>query len=368
MFVCTKCQNRYRLDEVRWRCGCGHYLDIESKPDFDINKIDKDNTSIWRYKDVIPLQNKENIVSFGEGFTPLINFNAGSGKVFLKLEQLFPTGSFKDRGASVLISKAKELGIKRVVEDSSGNAGCAVAAYCAMAKIDCEIYVPEKTSPAKLVQIGMYGAKVHRIPGNREDTEDAVIKAADNIYYASHVRNPFFFEGIKTIAYEIWEQLGFKAPDTFITPVGHGSMLIGAYIGFKELFDNKLLKKIPTFIAVQSKSCAPLYKIFKENLTVIPEIKPEPTTAEGIRIAKPLRHKQIIKIIKETGGDVITVTEDEIKEALFETSRKGLFIEPSSAAGIAGLKKCKIPVSTTVLPLTGHGLKAVDKILSLKYS
>ncbi|MEM9982561.1 MAG: pyridoxal-phosphate dependent enzyme, partial [Bacteroidota bacterium] len=155
-------------------------------------------------------------------------------KIHLKLDFLFPTGSYKDRGASVMISKVKELGIDKVVQDSSGNAGASVAAYCAKAGIACDIYAPKCTSQAKLTQIKMYGATLHLIDGTREDTAQAALEAAQKSYYASHCWNPYFFQGTKTFAFEIAEQMGWKAPDTVILPAGNGTLLIGAYIGFRE--------------------------------------------------------------------------------------------------------------------------------------
>ena len=152
--------------------------------------------------------------------TPLEQVNIGGREILMKLDFLFPSGSYKDRGATVMISQALAMGVKQVVQDSSGNAGCAVAQYCARAGIGCEIFVPASTSPAKLVQIEAYGARLNLVPGSREDTAKAAMKAADHTYYASHVWNPFFFQGTKTFAYELCEQLGWKAPDTVILPAG----------------------------------------------------------------------------------------------------------------------------------------------------
>ena len=160
----------------------------------------------------------------GEGFTPLEEIELDGHRVLLKIDYLFPTGSYKDRGATVLISKVKELGIRKVVEDSSGNAGSAIAAYCAKAGIECEIYVPQATSPEKLVQIQAYGATLKRVEGSREKTAEVAMGAASKFYYASHCWNPFFLHGTKTFAFEIWEQMDGKVPDVLILPVGHGTL------------------------------------------------------------------------------------------------------------------------------------------------
>lgn len=364
--ICKRCRAAYLLDDSRWKCDCGSFLDIEFEFSFDIEKIKGRKPTMWRYREAIPINKDKNIISFNEGFTPLLELTIDGKKVLVKSEKLFPTGSFKDRGASVLMSKAKELGVNKVVEDSSGNAGCAIAAYSAKAGIECEIFVPEETSPGKLAQIQMYGARLIKVPGSREDTALAALEAAKDTFYASHVWNPFFFQGTKTFAFEIWEQLNFSVPDTLIIPTGHGTLFIGAYLGFKDLLNQNLISKLPRLIAVQPEACAPIYKMFNEKLREVPAIEPKETMAEGIRIAEPLRVKQILDILAETEGEVIIVTEKEIESSLFEISKNGLYIEPTSAAVIAGFRKYRnIDRETILVPLTGHGLKSTEKILKL---
>jgi threonine synthase len=304
----------------------------------------------------------------GEGLTPLEEMELSGQRILVKVDYLFPTGSFKDRGATVLISKARELGIKKVVEDSSGNAGSAIAAYCAKAGVACDIYVPQSTSSEKLVQIQTYGAHLKKIEGSREETARVTREAAKKNYYASHCWNPYFLQGTKTFAFEVWEQMGWKSPDTLILPVGHGTLLLGAYIGFKELKEAKKVERIPKLVGVQSASCPPLYQAFKEGMTEAVSIEKKETLAEGIAIAEPVRGKQILGAIGETGGKILTVTEKEIMTALREMGRRGHFIEPTSAATVAGLKKYlkqqkrrEIVVSS----LTGTGLKAAEKISHL---
>jgi threonine synthase len=313
---------------------------------------------MWRYREAIPIKNDKHVVSFNEGFTPLVQEEFAGKKIFLKQDHLFPSGSYKDRGASVLVSKIKELGIKKVVEDSSGNAGAAIAAYCAKANIDCHIYVPEKTSPEKLVQIEQYGARLYKIPGTRGDTARAALKVAETMYYASHYWNPYFFHGTKTYVFEIIEQLGWNTPDTLILPVGNGTLLYGSYIGLKELQREKLIDTLPKIIGIQAENCAPLVTIWKNNSDTFENITTKETIAEGIAIADPVRFKDILFVIKETNGDLITVKEKEIKEALDQTLKKGYYIEPTSAVAIAGFKKYHARRNELiVVPLTGHGLK-----------
>ena len=319
---------------------------------------------MWRYREAIPISRDENILSLGEGFTPLEEMDFHGHQVLLKIDYLFPTGSYKDRGATVLISKAKELGIKKVVEDSSGNAGSAIAAYCARAGIACEIYVPQATSLAKLVQIQVYGAHLKRIEGSREKTAQVAMEAASETYYASHCWNPFFLHGTKTFAFEIWEQMGWKTPDVLVLPVGHGTLFLGAYIGFKELKEAGMVKRIPRLVAVQSASCAPLYQAFRRGWKETGAIKKRETVAEGIAIAEPVRGRQILEAIRETDGEILTVTEREIGVAMREMGLRGHFIEPTSAATIAGLKKYPKHIKKEVIvsTLTGMGLKAAGKM------
>ncbi len=372
LLTCIKCNATYSSDDPLWRCRCGGLLDlrIEFEPVFDLEKIKKRKPSMWRYREAIPIKDDAHIVSFDEGFTPLIEVTVFGKAILIKQEQLFPTGSFKDRGASVLISQVRALGIEKVVEDSSGNAGSAIAAYCAHAGISCEIFVPAETSSSKLAQIALYGAKLNKIPGTREETAAAVLKAAETNYYASHSWNPFFFHGTKTFAFEVCEQLGWVSPDTVILPVGNGTLLLGAYIGFMELKAAKITKKIPRIIGVQSANCAPLHRAFKENSGEIPVIKGKKTLAEGIAIAAPIRGKQIIEAVKNSNGDFIGVTEAEIKQSLKEMCQKGYYIEPTSASTIAGIKRYlqeSHPAEHEVIVslFTGHGLKAGEKMISV---
>ncbi len=311
---------------------------------------------------------EECIISFEEGFTPLLPAELDGRSVWIKQDHLFPTGSYKDRGASVLMSKVKELGISRVVEDSSGNAGCAIAAYSAKGRIQSEIYVPDSTSPGKLAQIEAYGAVLKKIPGSREDTARAVWDAAQKDYYASHSWNPFFFQGTKTWAFEVWEQLGWKAPDTILLPVGNGTLLLGAFIGFGELLEAGMIREIPRMIGVQSVHCAPLARAFREGLKEIPKIQPQETLAEGIAIAEPVRGKQIVEAVKKSGGSFLSVQEEEVKRALRLTGRMGFYVEPTAAAAVAGVLqylKSSDPEETIVSVFTGHGLKATEKILKI---
>jgi threonine synthase len=301
-----------------------------------------------------------------EGFTPLEEMDLNGERVLIKIDYLFPTGSYKDRGATVLMSKMKEWGVQKVVEDSSGNAGSAIAAYCARAGIKCEIYVPQHTSSEKTVQIQAYGATLRKVQGSRERTAEVAMEAASRIPYASHCWNPFFLHGTKTFAFEVWEQMGWKGPDVLVLPIGHGTLFLGVYMGFRELKEAGMIKKIPRLVGVQSAFCAPLYQAFKKGWRETRPIEKEETVAEGIAISEPVRGRQILEATEEADGEILTVTEKEIGMALMEMGRKGHFIEPTSAATIAGLKKYlrkKRRRETIVSTLTGTGLKSVGKML-----
>lgn len=366
---CQQCGEKYSLKEPRWRCRCGSVLDIRTEARFPRDKINKRKPTLWRYREALPVRHDVRIISFDEGFTPLVFVRFQSYRVGVKLEFLFPTGSFKDRGATVLVSKINELGIKEVVGDSSGNAGAAIAAYCAAARIGCNMYVPESISAAKLAQMRTYGAKLVRIPGSREETAQAALKIAQKTYYASHYWNPFFLQGTKTFAFEIWEQLGGEVPTNLILPVGHGSLLLGAYIGFWELRAAGMIEELPRIFAVQSQSCSPLYQAFHQNLDFLPEITGKESLAEGIHISKPLRWKQLTEAVRVTGGTFLTVSEKEIVSSLKEIGYRGFFVEPTSATVVAALEKLAKqnlidPEGLTVIPLTGSGLKTTNRITS----
>lgn len=364
--VCQTCNKEYRSSQPVWKCTCGGLLSLDFHAQFPLKKIEKRKPTMWRYREALPIEQDKNIVTFKEGFTPLVEEEFTGKKVLLKLDYLFPSGSYKDRGASVLISKVYELGLKRVVEDSSGNAGAAIAMYCAKAAVACDIYVPEKTSLGKIVQIEKYGAMLHKIPGTREDTAKAVWNAAQTTYYASHYWNPFFFHGTKTFVFEVVEQLGWKPPDTLILPVGNGTLLHGTYLGLKELYRENIIDSLPKIIGVQAEHCAPLAQQWKKHKDTIDEIPIKETIAEGIAIANPVRRKDILHAVKETKGDIITVQEQEIIDALHDTMKKGYFIEPTSAVAVAGVKKYRMKKDeVVVVPLTGHGLKTTESFFKI---
>ncbi len=369
MLVCCACGREYPTNKPYWCCPCGGLLDLSFQPSFDLDAVRQRAPDLWRYREALPIDHDESIVSFQEGFTPLTDVTFEGRSVLIKQDHLFPTGSYKDRGATILISKARELGVSRVVEDSSGNAGCAVAAYSAAAGIGCDIYVPADSSAAKLSQIRLYGARVQPVAGSRADTARAALAAAAGHYYASHSWNPYFLHGTKTFAFEVCEQLGWKPPDTVIFPVGNGTLLLGAALGFRELLKAGVIDSTPRFVAVQAAGCAPLHRVLKEDLSTIPDMQSTKTMAEGIAIARPIRGQQIIETIRASQGDIIVVEDAEIKASLYQMGGKGFCIEPTSAATTAGVTKYvqqrRDTAELIVAPITGHGLKSPEKMVRL---
>jgi len=345
----------------------GNLLDLHHHHIFDIQALAKRPANMWRYREALPVANDEAIITFQEGFTPLLTVNLHGKKVFIKQEQLFTSGSYKDRGAAVLMSHVNELGIKKVIQDSSGNAGCAIAAYAAKANIDCDIFLQADTSPGKIAQMKMYGANIIKVNGSLEDAAAAAKAAAAANYYASHCYNPYFFHGTKTFAYEVCEQLNWQAPDAVVLPAGNGTLIIGCYIGFQDLLRAGYISNMPKLIAVQAANCAPLATAFTIGAISPAATTNTPTIAEGIAIAAPVRGAQMLHMVRETNGTFISVTEEEIKAAWIQCGKMGFYIEPTSAATIAGLIKYNEAYSdnTVVSLFSGHGLKSTEKVMKI---
>ncbi|HKU15701.1 MAG TPA: threonine synthase [Steroidobacteraceae bacterium] len=329
-------------------------------------RIDGAEWSLWRYRAALPLRKGSEQwrkVSLGEGLTPLIDAGEGCPGLKLKLEYAMPTLSFKDRGAVLMVAKAKEWGVERLAADSSGNAGTAIAAYAARVGIACEIFVPASTSAGKLLQMEMHGARVHRVEGPRQAATDAAREfvEATGVFYASHVLNPYFFEGTKTYAYEIWEQLGYRAPHHVIVPVGHGTLVLGAYKGFLELLNAGYIDAMPRIYAIQAVACAPIAEAFAAN-TAVGRVNAAGTVAEGIAIANPPRGMQIIEAVRATGGDIIALTDDAVRSAREELAFRGLFVEPTGAVSFAAYREIYrsrfAAGEISVAPLCGAGLKS----------
>ena len=367
-YECHECRKKYAPESLVFRCECRGMLDLEKLGfQFSDKDIIKSEWSIFRYIKAMPFDKHFSFwkdISMGEGFTPIVLLEKDNPSLLVKVDYMMPTLSFKDRGAAVLIAKAKELGVKKVIQDSSGNAGTSIAAYASRALIECDIYVPENTSAKKVKQISFHGANVHLIKGTREDTAKAALTAAESGegFYASHVYNPFFYEGTKTYAYEIYEQLNGEIPEALVIPVGNGTLLLGSYYGFKELLEARLITKLPRIIAIQSQGCAPIYKAFCEGKSTVEGVTNIGTLAEGIAIAEPKRGKQILDAIRDTNGEVIIAPENKIAETRKYLAERGFYVEPTTAATFSGFfdyyEKNQYRLNgKIILPLCGAGLK-----------
>jgi threonine synthase len=301
--------------------------------------------SLWRYRSVLPAGQGSawKKVTLGEGMTPLVPVRPG---LWCKLDYVTPTGSFKDRGAAVMMAVGAELGVGRVVVDSSGNAGRAAAAYAARAGIAAEVYVPGGTAAAKVAAIVASGARVVVVQGDRSAAADAAHQAvqASGAWYASHVYRPEFVHGVKTLAFELWEQLG-GPPATVVVPAGNGTLVQGLWLGFRALAAHGHGARLPAIVAVQAERCAPLAGLRPGG----------PTAAAGIAIASPPRLGELRAAVLATGGRVVTVPEDALEPARAELARMGMAVEPTAAAAWAaavGLGDDRAPV---VVVLTGSG-------------
>ena len=356
----------YPLGEPRWRGDSGGHVNLGDAPGLKRADIDTSVNSLWRYRKAL-LVDAAQAVTLGEGGTPLVTGEWEGIQVEFKLEFVMPTGSFKDRGMTAMVSYLKNCGVSEVLEDSSGNAGASLSAYCARAGMRCRILVPESASYPKIAQIAACGADVITVPGSRQDVADAALAMSRDIFYASHNWQPFFAEGTKTLAYELWEQLSFRAPDNIVVPVGYGANVLGCDRGYSELLRNGEIERMPRLYGVQAANCAPYYAAFRAGVEHIVPGPVTPTIAEGIASSKPTRMREVLAPVRASGGEIIAVTEDEIVVALAALAGKGFYVEPTSAAAAAGLSQLIARGAirhgeTTVLVLTGSGLKASERI------
>jgi threonine synthase len=355
---CAACGLRYGWDDPRWRCNCGGLLDPCDSQPFDPRRVEPVDASLWRYAawlpDVPP-------ITLGEGWTPLLPAELAGHRVWFKCDHQMPTGSFKDRGATVQVSRLAALGVNDLVEDSSGNAGSALAIYAAKAGLRASIFVPVDAPPAKLRMIREVGAELVAIPGSRSKVAAAVEQAAESRFYASHVWDPAYLLGTRTAAYEIAEQLGWQAPAAVVCPVGNGSLLLGLDQGFEHLHRSGVIQRVPRLIGVQAAACAPLAAAFRDSLAGPAAVVAQPTAAGGVAVANPARGAQILAAARASGGRIVSVGESELEAAWTRLATQGWYLEPTAAVAAAAAEttlRQRSFDSDVVVMLTGHGLKS----------
>jgi threonine synthase len=339
--TCDRCGHETTADAQTWRCpSCQGPLSWHGPAAFSRADIESDVPSLWRYLATLPVS-ADQALSLGESITPLVDATLADVPVKFKLDYLLPTGSFKDRGAAVLLSFLRSVGVERAIEDSSGNAAAAIAAYAARAGIACTIFAPAHASAGKLVQTQAYGATVKRITGSRDDVAHAAIAAAaePGATYASHNWHPFFIEGVKTWALEVWEQLGSRAPDNVIVPVGSGSILLGAWRAFSQLRAAGEIDQMPRLFGAQAVACAPIHSALTEGLDDAAPVERQPTVAEGIVITHPVRSRGLLAALRASNGGSAAIPEAEITTALRHLASQGLYTEPTSAVAAAAARQ-----------------------------
>ena len=374
MLECRSCGATYESGpDEPWRCECGHALDFAESPvpDTDEPGVARQR-GLWAFADFLPVGRE---VTLGEGWTPVADSTEWDAQ--FKLDYVFPSGSYKDRGAALTLSRAAELGVERVVEDSSGNAGAAIAQYAARAGVDADIYVPADAKPSKLDAIEAAGATPVRIEGSRQDVTDACVERVEQrstewssgdeprdeavggeAWYASHAWNPAFYAGTETFAYELAAQRDWSVPDAVVLPLGHGTLFLGAYRGFQKLRAAGWTDDVPRLLGVQAAGVAPVVEERRGGAAAGTN-----DAADGIQIREPARFDQLLAAIDETDGGAIACGEPETEATLAALHERGFYVEPTSAVAVAGLEAYRetgtLDGSEDVaVALTGSGLKA----------
>ena len=382
---CIKCKTTYDIDEIVYFCKkCGDILEIKFNfIDFAKTLRERDwkktPLSVWRYRDFMPIHEATKKVTLNEGGTGLhrserLGIELGLKNLYVKNEGENPTGSFKDRGMTVGVTKAVELGARHVICASTGNTSASLAAYAARAGIKCTVLIPSgKIAYGKLSQAMIHGAKVIQVRGNFDEALEFVLKLAEkhrSIYLLNSI-NPFRIEGQKSLGYEICEQLNNESPDRIIVPVGNAGNISAIWKGLTEFYKLGFIKTLPKMTGIQAAGSAPIVQAIKTNSEkIIPVEKPE-TVATAIRIGAPVSWKKAVNAIHESHGTAETVTDEEILDAQRTLARiEGIFVEPASASSIAGLKKLVQngvigKDERVVCVTTGHGLKDPDTAVKM---
>ncbi|MEJ0031197.1 MAG: threonine synthase [Bacteroidota bacterium] len=373
---CSNCGELYPVEQINTFCKVcvkAPLLAVYSTGGLNKTSIDKSERSMWRYLSMLPVFDKRNIVSLGEGFTPILDLKSTADKlgvvsVLMKDESLNPTGSFKARGMSMAISKAKELGIRKCIVPTAGNAGGAMAAYCAKAGMEAVVVMPRHTPAAFMHEVGIFGAELVLVDGLISDCAKKVreINVDGEYFDMSTMKEPYRLEGKKTMGYEIAEQLNWTLPDVILYPTGGGTGLIGMWKAFDEMIEMGWIPaRRPRMIAVQAENCQPIVETWKGSQADASNYKGRPTLANGLAVPNPFAEKMILNVLKESGGRPIAISENDIAASQREVGRtEGVFIAPEGAALFVALQKMialnEIRSSENVLLLnTGSGYKYI---------
>ncbi len=371
--ACTACDHTEPVDVRVYNCPwCGApFRFVDGMPNAETTfqgLIDPEAQGVWRYRRLLPVDAGTEPVTLGEGGTPVVRLERwgaehGLPELRAKLEQLGPTGSFKDRGATLLLTALRAAGVERVIEDSSGNAGAAVAAYAARAGIAARVFVPGSAPAGKLAQIAAYGAEIVAVAGTRGDVTEAATAALDaDTVYASHNLSPYFPESLKTFAYELYEFAADDLPDHIVFPVGNGSLLLGTARGFADLGELSAPAQTPHLHAAQAAHCAPIVYAHNHRVADDPP-KWSATLAGGVAVADPPRMGEILDAMHDSNGTATAVSEAEIRDAAMSLAHlEGMYVEPTTAVAFAAAARLRREGAigdgqTVLVPVTGSGLK-----------
>ena len=379
--VCARCEERFGLSQLLNLCPCGSPLLVrydlqKAKRAFAISSLKDRVASLWRYRELLPLQNDANLVSLGEGFTPLLQAKKlGSelrlARLWIKNEAQNPTGSFKDRGLSLAISRAKELGVTKAAIPSAGNAGGSFAAYAARAGIEAHVFMPRDTPIANQIEAWQYGAKLQLVDGLISDCGRIIAakKTTEGWFDISTLKEPYRVEGKKTMGYEIAEQLHWHLPDVIIYPTGGGTGLIGMWKAFAELEELGWIDgQRPRMVSVQATGCAPIVKAFDENKAAAEPWQNAQTIASGLRVPQAVGDFLMLQAIRESGGTALSVGDDEMLAEIPRVGKtEGIFFCPEGAACVASLRRLVAsgwikPADEVLIFNTASGLKYLDVI------
>ena len=375
-YRCGACGGRFRADEAVYRCPrCAGNLEVV----LDFGAVSRDaiasnpDRSLWRYAPLLPVSvpGEEEGPLRLVGGTPLFSApraarRLGLARVWVKDDGREPTASLKDRASAVVVQRARAIGARRIITASTGNAGVALAAMANAAGLEAIILVPENAPPAKIAQLQIFGATLFLVRGSYDDAFELSSLASEKlgIYCRNTGQNPFTVEGKKTVAFEIAEQLGWRAPEWVVVPVGDGNILMGVFKGFRELVELGFIPSAPKILGVQAEGSSPIARAFQRGSAEIEPVSTH-TLADSIAAGRPADGRRALEAVRASGGAFVIVSDDEILAAIAALARDAtVFAEPAAAAGHAGLEAALrqgvIRNDAEVLLLvTGNGLKDI---------